>query len=73
MRKEDLVFAESVKCICGARLAYKKGADPNNNDENYWDCSDIILDKAIPSGREGFVAHTDRLPFRFWKIKSERI
>jgi len=69
MIEDDLIFAKTSVCPCGALLAYKKNADPNNNEENFWDCSDILLGKAIPSGELGAKEHTDQLPFRFWKIK----
>ncbi len=61
-KKDDLTYAATDTCPCGAKLAYAPGDD-------CWDCSDILLKKAIPEGKEGAVKHTGRLPFRFWKIK----
>lgn len=64
----ELRYAASSRCPCGAGLAYPiypidiHGA---------WDCSDILTGRAIPSGQEGAVTHTDRLPFAFYEVKSD--
>jgi hypothetical protein len=69
---ERLEYAATARCPCGAGLAY----DPAFEDENsvfkgalsgYWDCSAIMLGTADKS-----VRHTDKLPFSFYEIKSER-
>ena len=57
MPTAELTYARDAKCLCGMRMAYKKGDD-------CWDCSGILLGTADAS-----VKHEDRLPFRFWKIK----
>lgn len=67
--EEELIFAEDAKCPCGALLAYPKGADSL---KGFWDCSEILLGKAVPQGLPGSVQHTDRRPFIFWKIKSRK-
>jgi len=64
---EDLVYSATARCECGAGLAYPKDAKP----DHYWDCADILTERAIPKGKEGSKTHTDKLPFMFWKIKSE--
>ena len=64
----DLVFAESATCPCGAGLAYRIDAGTHDS----WDCSDILTGRALPKENVNSVVHTDRLPFAFWKVKSER-
>lgn len=68
-----LTFAASARCPCGARLAYGPMCivEPFRI-PSYWDCSDILLGRAVPSGQPGSVTHTDKLPFAFWEIKAER-
>lgn len=70
---EDLTYAATARCPCGAGLAYGNKADPDSvfNIPSAWDCSAILLGTAIPSGQPGAVTHTDQLPFAFWEIKSE--
>lgn len=63
----DLVYAATARCPCGAGLAYERGCGGHGS----WDCSAILLGEAIPQGQPGAVTHTDRLPFAFWKVKSE--
>lgn len=63
LTERNLVYCY-VRCPCGALYAYCPG-DPNRS----WDCSDIILHKAIQSGHPGSVTHGDRMPFMFWKVK----
>lgn len=60
-----LTYAATARCKCGAGLAYRKG-------DTAWDCSEILLGTAIPSGQPGAVMHSDRYPFVFYEIKSER-
>lgn len=64
-RKPDLVYATEQCCSCGAKLAYVKGSDPF---QGYWDCSAILLGKAVPKGEEGWAIHTAKLPFVFYEI-----
>jgi hypothetical protein len=66
-KESELRFALLNLCPCGARLAYPKGASR----DGYWDCADILMGKAIPSGQEGSVQHTAALPFVFYEIKGE--
>jgi hypothetical protein len=65
-RPEDLVYAATSRCPCGAGLAYVPDG------ETVWDCSAILLGEAIPSGQPGSVQHTGQLPFAFYEVKSEQ-
>lgn len=71
-RLEEMTFAATARCPCGAGLAYDAAcvAEPFRG-PSYWDCSAILLGDAIPAGQPGAATHTDRLPFAFWDIKSE--
>ena len=62
---DDLIYAATVRCPCGAGMAYREGDDA-------WDCSAILLGTAVPSGEPGSVKHEARLPFVFYEIKSEK-
>lgn len=64
----ELIYAATVRCPCGAGLAYETNADPF---KGYWDCSAILRGEAVPSGQPGSVEHTARLPFVFYEIKGE--
>lgn len=66
LTEDDLEYAAASRCSCGAGLAYPKGRHADA-----WDCSDVLLGRAIPQGQPGAVRHTERLPFAFWKVKSE--
>lgn len=62
---DDLIYAGHSRCPCGAGLAYHEHL-------TYWDCSDILTGRAAPAGSPGAKQHTDKLPFTFYEIKSER-
>jgi hypothetical protein len=64
----ELTYAAAVRCPCGAGLAYPNGIGGHG----FWDCSDILTGRAIPSGKPGSKLHCDRYPFIFYSIKSER-
>lgn len=64
---DDLIYAATDHCPCGAGLAYPDGIGPHGS----WDCAAILTGRAVPSGQPGSVQHTGRLPFAFWKVKSE--
>lgn len=64
---EELVFAATSLCECGAGLAYPKLTSPHGS----WDCSDILLGHALKADDPGSKTHTGRLPFAFYEIKSE--
>jgi len=74
---EELIFAATNRCHCGAGLAYPKNIGING----HWDCSDILLGLAdLESKRpnENYAKveawdgnHTGELPFSFYEIKSE--
>lgn len=66
--EKRLVFAAYTRCPCGAGMAYDPTKFPK---QSYWDCSDIILGKAVPKGQPGWVTHEGQLPFAFYEIKSE--
>lgn len=68
MSPDELVYAATARCRCGAGMAYVKNP---TRDQRYWDCSEILLALAVPSGQEGSKIHEDMLPFTFWEIKSE--
>lgn len=68
MTPDDLVYAATTRCLCGAGMAYEKNSDPF---KGYWDCSAILLGEATPSGEPGSVKHESRLPFVFYEIKGE--
>jgi len=57
----ELVYAATVRCRCGAGLAYPEGAGLRDS----WSCSAVLLG-ADPAG------HDEDRPFTFWEIKSER-
>jgi hypothetical protein len=59
--KPRLVYAANARCSCGFGLAYRPGKDRS------WDCSGILLGTAAPE-----VTHTDRLPFSFYEVRSEK-
>lgn len=61
---DNLIYAASSRCACGAGLAYRKGMD-------YWDCSAILTGTAVPSGEPGSVQHIGKLPFVFYEVLSE--
>lgn len=69
LRDSELVYAATSRCPCGAGIAHK--AAPFG-DTSFWDCSDILTGRAVPSGSEGSLQHTGRLPFAFYEIKSEK-
>lgn len=50
------------RCECGALYAVDSA-------RRAWDCSDIILGRAIPGDQPGSVRHGDTMPCIFWKVK----
>lgn len=71
LTEDDLVYAADARCPCGAGLAYVKNCGPYGR-LAHWDCSDILLGRAIPTGQDGSKLHTGKLPFQFYEIKSEK-
>jgi hypothetical protein len=63
LTEKDLTYAAYERCPCGAGLAYVKASGAYGD----WDCADILLGRASKD-----VKHTERLPFVFYSIKSER-
>ena len=74
LAEEDLVYAAYSRCPCGAGLAYVPGGDHPSGVPigGYWDCSDILLERAMHKGPPSAARHTAQLPFVFYEIKSER-
>lgn len=70
LKPDDLVYAATHRCPCGAGLAYANGAKhPSGRPiTGYWDCSAILLGTADPASR---TVHTAQLPFAFYEIKGE--
>lgn len=66
-RDKDLVYAARARCLCGAGMAYPRGASPFH----YWDCSDILTGRAAPRGQAGATKHEAQLPFAYYEILSE--
>lgn len=67
---DQLVYAATSRCPCGAGLAHK--ANPKaGTDEWAWDCSAILKGEAIHTGQPGAVTHTSPLSFTFYEVKSE--
>ena len=65
--EDELIFAATSRCQCGAGLAYPK----NVGIDGSWDCSDILLGLAIKSGEPDAKTHSGEMPFTFYEIKSE--
>jgi len=61
-KDNELIYAATSRCQCGAGLAYFKGSA-------YWDCSDILTGRAGKEEQE--IVHDGAKPFSFWKVKSE--
>jgi hypothetical protein len=59
---DELVFAATARCECGAGMAYPKNTGIHGN----WDCSAILLGEA-----DSKLPHSGQLPFAFYSIKSE--
>ncbi len=64
---DELVFAAYTRCPCGAGMAYPKNIGPRG----HWDCSDILLGRAVASNEPGGKTHEAQLPFAFYNIKGE--
>lgn len=62
-RDDELVYAATSRCACGAGYAYPADAGPHGA----WDCAAILRGTADPA-----VTHSAVLPFTFWEVKSER-
>ena len=67
-KDKQLVYSATSLCCCGAGMAHPKKTDSFNG---YWDCSDILTGRAIPTGNVDSKLHTAKLPFVFYEIKSE--
>jgi hypothetical protein len=68
-RERRLVYCYK-RCACGALYAYDPATiAPAGPRPRAWDCSDILLGAAVPSGKPGALTHGDTMPFIFWKVK----
>lgn len=72
VKDKKLVYSAYSRCDCGAGLAYDQRDVNSNGRGGAWDCSDILTGRAVRSGLPGSVTHSDRFPFAFWSIQSER-
>ncbi len=71
-RDDQLIYAATARCACGAGLAYSPTAvHPPFHGPSRWDCSDILTGRAVPSGQEGAKMHDEPAPFAFYKVKAE--
>ncbi len=60
--EEELRYAATARCSCGAGFAYPVNIGPMGS----WECSNILLGKAIPH-----TEHSSPMPFAFYEVKSE--
>lgn len=60
LTEDDLTYAATVRCGCGAGLAYAHDAMPDS-----WSCSAMLLSQDTNE------EHDPDRPFAFWSIKSE--
>lgn len=65
IRPDDLIYAATERCICGAGIAYAKDLVKAFGS---WTCSAVLMSK---DGGPKEVKHTEQLPFAFYSIKSE--
>lgn len=59
---DELIYAATSRCMCGAGLAYPKNSSPRGS----WYCSAILTGQA-----ESRSSHDSGYPFAFYEIKSE--
>lgn len=59
---DELIYAATNRCLCGAGLAYPKNTSPRGS----WYCSSILIGTA-----ERGTSHDSGFPFAFYEIKSE--
>lgn len=64
---DELTFAATSRCACGAGLAYPKNIGMHGS----WTCSDILLGRAKPKSDPEHKVHDGDYPFAFYEIKSE--
>lgn len=64
---DDLVYAATTRCACGAGMAYPKAMGPGGS----WNCSDILTMRAAKSIDPDSVGHKSPMPFVFYEVKSE--
>lgn len=67
-RDSDLIYAAFNRCKCGAGLAYPRGC----GGWHYWACSDLLTGRAAATDPNDAWAHSPRLPFVAYEIKSEQ-
>lgn len=65
--ERTLRFAATARCVCGAGMAYPKGATMHGA----WHCSAILTGKAASRFEEGAKSHSSPMPFAFYEVKSE--
>lgn len=60
---DELIYASTGRCQCGAGLAHANDGDPRGS----WRCSKVLKE----GGAEDAVAHDMPRPFIFWNIHGE--
>lgn len=60
-KDEELVYAASSRCKCGAGFAYPSTIGMHGS----WHCSHLL------KTREPRAGHSDSMPFAFWSVRSE--
>lgn len=66
MSAPRLVYAATVRCPCGAGMAYDRDGESGQPILGYWDCSAILLGTASREAK-----HAAQLPFSLYEIKGE--
>lgn len=66
---EELIFAATARCSCGAGLAYPPHGPIYTGE---WLCSAILQGNALPAADPDSVVHDSGFPFSVYEIKSER-
>lgn len=68
---KDLVYAATARCNCGAGLAYVPAEARPGGSMLFWDCSEILTGRAVPSSQPGYKFHSPQYPFIYFEIVSE--
>lgn len=61
---DELIYAASKRCRCGAGMAYPKGIGMHG----FWECSSLLTHRETP----GEMVHTERLSFAHYEIVNEK-
>lgn len=63
----ELIYAATVRCDCGAGMAYPEGIGMFGS----WTCADILTMRAARGDSPDAKSHTPHLPFSCYSVKSE--